>query len=61
MKKIWQITGTKDQFADNKQELKKVRTQLNADAGIDEADKEVASKDWKFKITKGPDHPRLKG
>lgn len=44
-------------FAADKQSLKPIRTQLNKDAGVIE--KDVASKDWPFRITKGPDHPHV--
>lgn len=57
MKKLWKISGTKDEFSSDKIALKAIRTQLNKDAGVDE--KEVNANDWKFHITKGPDHPRL--
>lgn len=53
-KKLWQITGT-NEFGSSKEELKKLRTQLNRDTGVDE--KETDSNKWKFRITKGPEHP----
>lgn len=67
MKKVWIIRGTNGEHSDiNKQELKKVRDQLNKDAGFDLA-KALAENGGNigkatalmpFKIKKGPDHLR---
>ncbi|MNK09883.1 hypothetical protein D3C87_278690 [compost metagenome] len=68
MKKVWIIrNGQKSTIHshENKTELKKVRDQLNAEAGFKIesglAQKELsqALQAMPFKITKGPDHPRI--
>lgn len=66
MKKVWIIRGTNGEHAHEiKEELKKVRNQLNADAGFS-LEKALADKEGNlgkatalmpFKIRKGPDHP----
>jgi hypothetical protein len=58
MKKLWQISGTKE-FHENKIELKKIRTEMNKESGHDESDKEVNPNTWRYKIVKGPDHYKL--
>jgi hypothetical protein len=67
MKKVWIIRGTNGEHThENKQELKKVRDQLNKDAGFD-LQKALAENGnnigkatalMPFKIKPGPDHPR---
>lgn len=65
MKKVWTIRGT-SHFDTNKQELKKVRDQLNKEAGFDlnkllsENGGNIgkATALMPFKIKPGPDHPR---
>lgn len=74
MKKFWIIKGT-DEFAEVKEELKAVRKVLNYKAGTPEFEvhiiddktretieikKAVPSNEWRYHISKGPDHPRLK-
>lgn len=64
MKKVWIIKGT-SHFDHSKQELKKVRDQLNTDAGfvkataLEEHGGNIgkATKGLPFRISKGPDHP----
>lgn len=66
MKKVWIIRGTAH-FDHNKEELKKIRNQLNTEAGFD-LNKALAENGGNigkatalmpFKIKKGPDHPSL--
>lgn len=75
MKKVWIIrNGQKEttHFHENKEELKKVRNQLNKEVSLvapvrekDMDDKAYAKllaqfqQTMPFKITKGPDHPRI--
>jgi hypothetical protein len=68
MKKVWQIRGTQETH-ENKAELKLIRDKLNKEAGFD-LNNALAKNDnnlgkatnlMPFKISKGPDHPRLNG
>lgn len=53
-KAIWKISGTEYTGA-TKEELKPKRRELNADAGVVEAD--VSSNAWPYRITKTAAHP----
>jgi hypothetical protein len=66
MKKVWIISGTSgEHFHEQKQELKKVRDQLNKEAGFDlnnvlannGGNIGKATALMPFKIKKGPHHP----
>lgn len=50
----WKIRGT-DITGASKEELKPKRRELNAAAGVIEA--EVSSNAWPYRVTKGPAHP----
>lgn len=70
--RYWQINGTR-YFSKKKEDLKSVRRVLNFQAGINEVEANlvagsngvinnmspVPAKDWKFHVSKGPDHPSL--
>lgn len=63
-KAIWKISGT-DRTGATKEELKPIRRQLNADAGIHEVDTTIngqlwpanPSNAWPYRITKTAAHP----
>jgi outer membrane lipoprotein-sorting protein len=55
---FWQIAGTQI-YSRKKEELKSVRSQMNTNAGTPEIEFNLPtpSNTWKFRITKGPNHP----
>ena len=55
-KKFWNIRST-EHYSEVKEELKTIRTALNLANNI--VEKNVPASQWPFRITKGPDHPKL--
>lgn len=69
--RYWQINGTQ-YYSQKKEDLKSVRRVLNLQGGINEVEADIVEgkivvdkvaavppKDWKFHVSKGPDHPSL--